>query len=346
MRAIVTSTHGGPDVLTITELPDPQPADGEVLIDIEAFGLNHAELYFRDGRWGDLQDAPVTGSECAGTVALDRSGRLAPGTKVVAITGGMGRTRNGTYAEKVTVPATNVVAVDTGLSWSDLVALPETYATAWTSLHPTLAVAPGQTILVRGATSALGQAVVNIAADLGAAVIATTRNPERRGLLFDLGAKDVLLDDGALATQAQAAGIVIDAAVDLVGSSALRDTLAAVRAGRPGVPGRFPRRLGTGRRLRPAGRPALRRSAELLRQLHVRLRALPAGRRAGARVDRQGRGRRLPGEAGPCLRLRRGTRGTQGHGGERGPRQDGGHRPLSGPPAAGNRRPSPSQPER
>src|SRR6266496_2772169 len=146
MRAIVTSTHGGPDVLTITELPDPQPADGEVLIDIEAFGLNHAELYFRDGRWGDLQDAPVTGIECAGTVALDRSGRLAPGTKVVAIMGGMGRTRNGTYAEKVTVPATNVVAVDTGLSWSDLVALPETYATAWTALHHNLAVAPGQTI--------------------------------------------------------------------------------------------------------------------------------------------------------------------------------------------------------
>src|SRR6266487_3444524 len=211
MRAIVTSTHGGPDVLTIAELPDPQPADGEVLIDIEAFGLNHAELYFRDGRWGDLQDVPVTGIECAGTVALDRSGRLAPGTKVVAIMGGMGRTRNGTYAEKV--------------------ALPETYATAWTALHHNLAVAPGQTILVRGATSALGQAVVNIAADLGAAVIATTRNPERRGLLFDLGAKDVLLDDGALATQAQAAGIVIDAAVDLIGSSALRDTLAAVGPG-------------------------------------------------------------------------------------------------------------------
>jgi NADPH:quinone reductase len=84
---------------------------------------------------------------------------------------------------------------------------------------------------VRGATSALGQAVVNIAADCGVAVIATTRNPERRGLPFDLGAKDVLLDDGGLATQAQAAGIVIDAAVDLIGSSALRDTLAAVRPG-------------------------------------------------------------------------------------------------------------------
>jgi NADPH:quinone reductase-like Zn-dependent oxidoreductase len=231
MRAIVTSTHGGPDVLTITELPDPQPADGEVVIDIEAFGLNHAELYFRDGRWGDLDVAPVTGIECAGTIALDRTGRLAPGTKVVAIMGGMGRTRNGTYAEKVSVPATNVVAVDTGLSWADLVAVPETYATAWTTLHHNLAVAPGQTVLVRGATSALGQAVVNIAADFGVAVIATTRNPERRALLFDLGAKDVLLDDGGLATQAQAAGIVIDAAVDLVGSSALRDTLAVVRPG-------------------------------------------------------------------------------------------------------------------
>src|SRR5260370_363511 len=165
MRAVVIAAHGGPDVLTVAQLPDPVPVEGEVLVRIEAIGLNHAELYMRSGKWGDLPR--VTGIECAGVVEDDRSGRFAPGTRVVALMGGMGRTRNGSYAELVTVPATNVVAVDTALSWTDLVALPEVYATAWSVLHQNLAVRPGETLLVRGATSALGQAAADGAVDLG-----------------------------------------------------------------------------------------------------------------------------------------------------------------------------------
>src|ERR1700730_17555628 len=110
MRALVISAHGGPEVLAIRELPDPLPADGDVLIRVQAFGLNRAALYMRDGSWGDL--APVPGIECAGVVEADPTGRLAPGTQVVAIMGGMGRSRNGSYAELVSVPATNVVPVD------------------------------------------------------------------------------------------------------------------------------------------------------------------------------------------------------------------------------------------
>ena len=75
MRAIVISAHGGPDVLHIRDLPDPIPGAGDVLIRIKAFGLNRAELYMRDGSWGDL--AAVPGIECAGTVDADPSGRLA-----------------------------------------------------------------------------------------------------------------------------------------------------------------------------------------------------------------------------------------------------------------------------
>jgi NADPH:quinone reductase len=99
-----------------------------VLIRVAAFGLNHAEAYMRSGAWGKV--AQVTGIECAGTVEADPSGLLAAGTPVVAILGGMGRTRNGSYAELVTVPASNVVPVSTSLAWTDLVALPEVYATA------------------------------------------------------------------------------------------------------------------------------------------------------------------------------------------------------------------------
>src|SRR5260221_2092233 len=127
MKAIVITAPGGPEVMAARDLPDRVPGQGEVLIRVRAYGLNHADAYMRSGAWGKV--AQVPGIECAGTVAADPSGRLATGTPVVAILGGMGRTRNGSYAELVTVPAANVVAVRTGLSWTDLVALPEVYAT-------------------------------------------------------------------------------------------------------------------------------------------------------------------------------------------------------------------------
>ena len=227
MKAIVITVHGGPEVLAVTELPDPVPAAGEVLIRIRAFGLNHAETYMRNGSWGEV--AQVPGIECAGTVQADPSGQLAGGTAVVAMLGGMGRTRNGSYAELVTVPASNVVPVSTSLSWTDLTALPEVYATAWAGLHQNLRLQPGQTVLVRGATSSLGQAAVNVAADLGATVIATTRQPGRAALLRDLGARDVLIDDGQLATQVQDHGTAVDCVFDLVGNSVLRDSLRVVQ---------------------------------------------------------------------------------------------------------------------
>src|SRR6266567_830210 len=227
MKAIVITAYGGPEVLAVTELPDPDPAPGEVLIRVRAFGLNHAETYMRSGSWGEV--AQVPGIECAGTVAADPSGRLTAGTPVIAILGGMGRTRNGSYAELVTVPAGNVVPVSTSLSWTDLVALPEVYATAWAGLHQSLRLRPGQTVLVRGATSSLGQAAVNVAAGDGAVVIATSRQPSWAALLRDLGAAEVLTDDGRLADQVRDLGIAVDCVFDLVGNSVLRDSLRIVR---------------------------------------------------------------------------------------------------------------------
>ncbi|WP_433562280.1 zinc-binding dehydrogenase [Nocardia sp. CA-151230] len=227
MKAITISHYGAPEVLTVTELPDPAPAAGEILVEVKAFGINHAETYMRSGQWGDV--AQVTGIEAAGVVAADPSGKLPSGTPVVAIMGGMGRTRNGSYAELVTVPADNVVAVDTALEWTDLAAVPEVYATAWTALHDNLAVADGETVLVRGATSSLGQAAVNIASDLGATVIATTRSQENAAMLEKIGAAMVLTEDGNLSERVRAAGIVVDALLDLVGNSVLRDSVATVR---------------------------------------------------------------------------------------------------------------------
>ncbi|MEZ0091381.1 zinc-binding dehydrogenase [Streptacidiphilus sp. EB129] len=227
MKAIVISAHGGPEVLTLADLPDPVPADGEVLIRVRAFGLNHAEAYMRSGAWGDV--AAVTGIECAGTVEADPSGRLPVGARVVAILGGMGRTRNGSYAELVTVPEANVARVHADLGWAELAAVPEVYATAWSGLHDNLDLRAGETVLVRGATSSLGQAAVNLAVDHGATVLATTRDPGRARLLKQLGADGVLIDDGALAPQVAERGLAVDAVLDIVGNSVLRDSLAVVR---------------------------------------------------------------------------------------------------------------------
>jgi len=230
MRAIVIKQYGGPEVLAVEERPTPKPAEGQVLIDVKAFGLNHAESYFRQGVWGDV--AEITGIECVGLVREDTTGRLRRGEKVAALVAGMGRTINGSYAEMTAVPATNVVPIESRLSWEELAAIPESYATAWTSIIGILALTKGQTVLVRGATSALGQAAVNIAAHLGARVIATTRKTERAPSLESLGAKEVLIETPELAKRVRerhAEGI--DAVLEIVGNTTVLDSLATLKRG-------------------------------------------------------------------------------------------------------------------
>jgi NADPH:quinone reductase-like Zn-dependent oxidoreductase len=120
--------------------------------------------------------------------------------------------------------------VETGLSWEDLAALPESYATAWTALVGIMGAKKGQTVVVRGATSALGQAAINIAAGAGAYVIATTRKRERLVKLESLGAKRAELESPALSKRIRELHPEgIDAVLELVGNSTLLDSLQAVR---------------------------------------------------------------------------------------------------------------------
>lgn len=228
MRAIVIKQYGGPEVLAIEQRPDPQPRAGEVLIEVKAFGINHAEIYFRKGAWGDV--AEISGIECAGVVKRDPQNQFRVGQKVLAIVGGMGRSINGSYAEFVSVPTTNVVAIETDLPWEELAAIPESYGTAWTTVVGILRVAKGQSIAVRGATSALGQAAVNLSSHLGAHVIATTRNSARKAQLQTIGANEVLIEGRALAQEVRdhhPQGL--DAVLDIVGNTTVLDSLAMLR---------------------------------------------------------------------------------------------------------------------
>jgi NADPH:quinone reductase-like Zn-dependent oxidoreductase len=230
MRAIVITRPGGPEVLELAERPRPVPGPGEVLVAVKAFGLNRAELYLRQGLWGEV--AAISGIECVGAVAADPAGELEAGQQVIALMGGMGRTRNGSYAEYVAVPRANVVPIRTSLAWEDLAALPESYATAWTCLTDNLRLSAGQVLLVRGASSALGQAAINIAANLGATVIATTRREDRVTSLRDLGAAQVLVGADELASKIHdITSDGVDAVLDLIGTTTLLDSLGATRRG-------------------------------------------------------------------------------------------------------------------
>jgi len=228
MRAILRKHFGGPDVLEIRDIPEPEPKTGHAVIEVKAFGINHAEMHMRKGEWAEIAD--VSGIECVGLIKSCPGGEFAIGTKVAALMGGLGRTINGSYAEFTRAPVSNVAAIESDLSWADLAAIPETYATAWTCLFRNLETAPGQTLVIRGARSSFGQAAVNMAVNAGARVIATTRNGERFGLLEKLGVERVEKEGPDLSKRI-AETKRIDAVLDLVGNSTILDSLAMLRRG-------------------------------------------------------------------------------------------------------------------
>ena len=230
MKAIVRQQYGGPEQLQIREVPDPVAVPGEVLVRVKAFGINRAEQYFRLGAWGEV--AAISGIECVGEVADDPSGGLLRGQRVLALMGGMGRTRSGSYAQYVSVPAANVVPVRTRLDWAALAALPESYATAWSCLHDNLGVRRGDTLLLRGATSALGRAALDLAVQAGVRVVAAVRHARRIDTVMALGAQEAVIEGPELEAQVRsvAAGGV-DAVLDLVGTSTLLESLRLARRG-------------------------------------------------------------------------------------------------------------------
>jgi NADPH:quinone reductase-like Zn-dependent oxidoreductase len=228
MRAIIIKEFGGLDSLVIENLPAPEPKPGDVLIEVKAFGINHAETHMRKGEWAEA--AKVSGIECVGLVKSCPGGEVQAGTKVAAFMGGLGRTINGSYAEYTCPPATNVIAIKTELPWEDFAVIPESYATAWTCLHRNLQIAKGQTLVIRGATSALGRAAVNIAVDAGAHVIATTRKKQRFEALRELGAHRTEIETPNL-SEVIPDRKQIDAVLDLVGNTTFMDSLRMLRTG-------------------------------------------------------------------------------------------------------------------
>jgi NADPH2:quinone reductase len=236
MKAILLDSFGPPSTLSIQDHHMPTPTPGTALIHIKAFGLNHAEMHMRRGEWAESM--PIIGIECVGTIVSCPSGEYPTGAAVAALMGGLGRTINGSYAEYTVAPVGNVVVLadreeELPMAWERLAAIPESYATAWMCLFGNLEVREGQRLLIRGATSALGRAAVNLAVERGVKVTATTRTPERHGADF--------LRIGVEAVEKEEMGLPermkhmregkFDSVLDLVGNSTLLESLTLIRRG-------------------------------------------------------------------------------------------------------------------
>jgi NADPH2:quinone reductase len=230
MKAVVLDAPGPPEALQIRDLQIPVPRPGEVLIKVEAFGLNRSELHTRLGLAVGVTFPRVLGIEATGIVTACPGGEFRVGQQVATMMGGMGRTFDGGYAEYTCVPARQVVPFTSNLDWARLGAVPEMLQTAYGSLTIGLDALQGQSILIRGGTSSVGMATTVLARGLDMIVLSTTRNPAKTEALRSIGADHVLIDDGKIAGRVR--DIVpdgVDTAVELVGTPTLPDTLAATR---------------------------------------------------------------------------------------------------------------------
>ena len=230
MKAIKIEQFGGPETLVYRDVPKPVATAGEALIQIKAFGVNHAEMSMRKGEW-DVYN-PITGLECVGIIEDCPGGELKIGTKVAALMGGMGRERPGSYGEFVTCPVTNILPIETSLPWEELAALPEVYGTASLCIYHVLEVKKGERLLIRGATSTIGQAALHLSVDLGAIVTVTTRSEDRFEWMRSMGASDVLIEDNTLPERLEGKGIPpFDKVLNLIGNTVLVQSISLTRPG-------------------------------------------------------------------------------------------------------------------
>ncbi len=227
MKAVLLDKPTQAKDITLCEIPIPDVRPGWVLVKIKAFGMDHSEQILRlnEIRADYIRKPIIPGIECVGEIADPSDSDLTVGQKVVALMGGMGRSFHGSYAGYALLPIHHVFAVGSVLSWTEMAAVPETYFTAWGSLFECLCLKPGDTLLIRGATCALGYAAIQIAKAIGCTVIATTYRERKLPLLT--GADKAILDTGKLCDTLNG----VTKALELVGPKTLPDTLRCVEKG-------------------------------------------------------------------------------------------------------------------
>lgn len=228
MKAILLSHRCSAQEMCVSETPIPESRPGWVLVKIHAAGLNHSEALLRMFEIENdyIQKPIIPGIECVGEVADPSDSHFVKGDKVVALMGGMGRSFNGSYAEYALLPESNVFKVETDLDWVSLAAVPETYFTAYGSLTECLMLNENDTLLVRGATSTVGQAAIQLAHGIGATVIAACRHKNSFEKMVSIGADFCIIDDDQISKQHLEPRP--NKILELIGPKTLQDSLLTV----------------------------------------------------------------------------------------------------------------------
>jgi putative PIG3 family NAD(P)H quinone oxidoreductase len=227
MHAITVREPGAPEVLEWTEVPDPVAGPGEVLVDVAASAVNRADLLQRQGKYPPPKGASeIIGMECSGRIAALGEGVTgwSVGDDVCALLAGGG------YAEKVVVPAVQLLPVPEGVDLVSAGGLPEVACTVWSNVVDHAQLAAGETFLVQGGTSGIGTHAIQVAKALGARVAATAGNPERMQRCRDLGADIVIDYHDDIATELRKAtdGHGADVILDNMGAAGLAANLDAL----------------------------------------------------------------------------------------------------------------------
>lgn len=230
MQAITIQEFGGPDALVWTEVPDPVPGPGEVIVDVRASAVNRADVLQRQGFYPPPPGAPpYPGLECSGVISAigdDVSG-WAVGQPVCALLAGGG------YAERVAVPAGQLLPVPDGMDLVEAAALPEVACTVWSNVVQRAQLAAGETLLVHGGGSGIGTFAIQLGAALGARVLATARLA-KHDRLRALGAAhtiDYREQDFAAEVRQFTGGRGADVILDIMGAAYLGQNVAALATG-------------------------------------------------------------------------------------------------------------------
>ncbi|WP_327235552.1 NAD(P)H-quinone oxidoreductase [Streptomyces sp. NBC_01317] len=228
MHAITIPEPGGPEALVWAEVPDPVPGEGEVLVDVVASAVNRADVLQRQGHYDPPPGSPVhPGLECAGRVAALGPGVMgwAVGDEVCALLAGGG------YAEKVVVPAGQLLPVPAGVTLAEAAALPEVACTVWSNVFMLGRLTAGETLLLHGGGSGIGTMGIQVAKALGARVAVTAGGPEKLARCEELGA-DILIDyreqDFVAEIRKATDGAGADVILDIVGAKYLAQNVKAL----------------------------------------------------------------------------------------------------------------------
>lgn len=228
MQAITLSSTGGPEVLVLTEVEDPVARPGEVLLDVAATAVNRADLMQRQGRYPPPPGASdVLGLECSGTIAALGEGVTGwqVGDEVCALLSGGG------YAERVTVPAGQLLPVPRGVSLVEAAALPEVTCTVWSNVMMRGALQAGELLLVHGGGSGIGTMAVQLGVRAGARVVATVGSEAKAERVRALGAERVVIyrDEDFVPVVRELGGA--DVVLDVMGAEYLARNVEALADG-------------------------------------------------------------------------------------------------------------------